>query len=39
MGYQAGVLDSIPYKLQADQLVSYIDNANKGTEKTRNLMK
>ncbi len=30
MGYQAGVLDSIPYKLQAEQLVSYIDNAIKG---------
>ena len=30
MGYQASVLDNIPYKLQADQLVSYIDNANKG---------
>lgn len=30
MAYQAGVLDSIPYKLQAEQLVSYVDNANKG---------
>ncbi len=30
MGYQASVLDSIPYKLQAEQLVSYIDNAMKG---------
>ena len=30
MSYQAGVLDSIPYKLQADQLVEYIDKANKG---------
>lgn len=30
MGYQASVLDSIPYKLQAEQLVSYIDNAIKG---------
>jgi uncharacterized protein YbaP (TraB family) len=30
MAYQAGVLDSIPYKLQAQQLVKYIDDANKG---------
>jgi uncharacterized protein YbaP (TraB family) len=30
MAYQAGVLDSIPYKLQAQQLVSYIDSANNG---------
>ena len=30
MSYQAGVLDSIPYKLQAEQLVEYIDKANKG---------
>jgi len=30
MSYQAGVLDSIPYKLQAEQLVDYIDKANKG---------
>jgi uncharacterized protein YbaP (TraB family) len=29
MSYQAGVLDSIPYKLQAEQLVSYIDGINK----------
>jgi len=32
MSYQAGVLDSIPYKLQAQQLVSYIDSANKGAD-------
>ena len=32
MAYQAGVLDSIPYKLQAQQLVSYIDSANKGSD-------
>ena len=36
MAYQAGVLDSIPYKLQAEQLVSYIDdikkNKNENTE-------
>ncbi|MFZ1857218.1 MAG: TraB/GumN family protein [Chitinophagaceae bacterium] len=30
MSYQAGVLDSIPYKLQAEQLVEYIDKANSG---------
>ncbi len=30
MSYQAGVLDSIPYKLQAQQLVEYIDKANDG---------
>lgn len=30
MTYQAGILDSIPYKLQAEQLVSYIDKAVKG---------
>ena len=30
MAYQAGVLDSIPYKLQAQQLVNYIDSADKG---------
>lgn len=30
MAYQAGVLDSIPYKLQAEQLVSYIDKSSKG---------
>ena len=32
MAYQAGVLDSIPYKLQADHLVSYIDKSNKGED-------
>lgn len=37
MGYQAGVLDSIPYKLQAEQLVSYIDNANKGNGEDKEL--
>jgi uncharacterized protein len=30
MAYQAGILDSIPYKLQAQQLVSYIDSAAAG---------
>ena len=28
MAYQAGMLDSIPYKLQAQQLVNYIDSSN-----------
>jgi uncharacterized protein YbaP (TraB family) len=37
MAYQAGVLDSIPYKLQAKQLVSYIDSANKGAEEDKQL--
>jgi uncharacterized protein YbaP (TraB family) len=32
MAYQAGVLDSIPYKLQAEQLVAYISNTT-GDEK------
>jgi uncharacterized protein YbaP (TraB family) len=35
MGYQASVLDSIPYKLQAEQLVSYIDNALKGEDEDK----
>jgi uncharacterized protein YbaP (TraB family) len=35
MGYQASVLDSIPYKLQAEQLVSYVDNAIKGGEEDK----
>lgn len=37
MGYQASVLDSIPYKLQAEQLVSYIDNVNKGGDEDKEL--
>ena len=37
MGYQASVLDSIPYKLQAEQLVSYIDNAMKGGDEDKEL--
>ncbi|HEX7847998.1 MAG TPA: TraB/GumN family protein, partial [Chitinophagaceae bacterium] len=32
MSYQAGILDSIPYKLQAQQLVEYINNEGKGSE-------
>jgi uncharacterized protein len=35
MAYQAGVLDSIPYKLQAQQLVSYIDSANSGADNNK----
>jgi len=33
MSFQAGVLDSIPYKLQAEQLVSCIDGIKKGDGK------
>lgn len=32
MSYQADLLDSIPYRLQAQQLVSYIDNATSGNK-------
>jgi uncharacterized protein YbaP (TraB family) len=37
MSYQASVLDSIPYKLQAEQLVSYIDNASKDSGEDKEL--
>ncbi|HLG40081.1 MAG TPA: TraB/GumN family protein [Chitinophagaceae bacterium] len=37
MSYQAGVLDSIPYKIQAEQLVSYIDNISKNKEENKEL--
>jgi len=37
MSYQAGVLDSIPYKLQAEQLVSYINDINKNKEEDKEL--
>jgi uncharacterized protein YbaP (TraB family) len=37
MAYQAGILDSIPYKLQAEQLVSYIDNINKNNKEDTEL--
>jgi len=37
MAYQAGVLDSIPYKLQAEQLVSYINDINKNKEEDQEL--
>jgi uncharacterized protein len=30
MSFQAGVLDSIPYKIQAEQLLNYINSAEKG---------
>lgn len=33
MAYQAGMLDSIPYKTQAEQLVSYINDAGKSNDK------
>jgi uncharacterized protein YbaP (TraB family) len=43
MSYQAGILDSIPYKMQAQQLLSYIDdiekNVNSGDNETKELMK
>lgn len=29
LAFQAGILDSIPYKLQAEQLVKYVDDAGK----------
>lgn len=32
MAYQAGVLDSIPYKLQAEQLVTYINDIDKNNK-------
>jgi uncharacterized protein YbaP (TraB family) len=37
MAYQAGVLDSIPYKLQAMQLLSYIDSATTGDNENRQI--
>jgi len=37
MAYQAGVLDSIPYKLQAQQLVSYIDSATTGDKEDKQM--
>lgn len=33
MAYQAGVLDSIPYKLQAEQLLNYVRNINNSEDK------
>jgi uncharacterized protein YbaP (TraB family) len=37
MSYQAGILDSIPYKLQAEQLVTYIDSANTGKKEDQEM--
>lgn len=37
MSYQAGILDSIPYKLQAEQLVSYIDSATNGDKDNKQM--
>lgn len=37
MSYQAGLLDSIPYKLQAQQLVSYIDSASTGDKEDQQM--
>jgi len=33
MAFQAGILDSIPYKVQAKQLLEYVDEAGKGKSK------
>lgn len=35
LSFQAGLLDSIPYALQAKQLVNYIDSAATGTDETK----
>ena len=37
MAYQAGILDSIPYKLQAQQLVSFIDNTGTGNKEDKQM--
>jgi uncharacterized protein YbaP (TraB family) len=37
MAYQAGVLDSIPYRLQAQQLVNYIDSATTGSQEDKQM--
>lgn len=39
MSYQAGILDSIPYKLQAEELVSYIKNINKESDEMNEMWK
>lgn len=39
LSYQAGVLDSIPYRLQAEQLVQYIDKASKGEDNKKEMEK
>jgi uncharacterized protein YbaP (TraB family) len=38
MAYQAGVLDNIPYNLQAQQLVQYIDSATTGDKDNKQLL-
>lgn len=38
MSYQAGVLDSIPYQLQAQQLVQYIDSATTDDKENKQLI-
>ncbi|MEO5945800.1 MAG: TraB/GumN family protein [Chitinophagaceae bacterium] len=37
MSYQAGVLDSIPYKIQAQQLLSYIESAGKDSKEDKQM--
>lgn len=37
MAYQAGILDSIPYKLQAQQLLSYIDGTMTGDKEDKQM--
>lgn len=37
MSYQAGILDSIPYKLQAKQLLDYIDDAGAESKEDKQL--
>ena len=37
LAYQAGMLDSIPYKLQAQQLVNYIDEASSGDKEDKEM--
>ena len=39
LSYQAGIMDSIPYKLQAEQLVSYIKNAGTDDDASMKEMK
>jgi uncharacterized protein YbaP (TraB family) len=37
MAYQAGLLDSIPYKLQAQQLLNYIDGTGTGENEDKQM--
>ncbi|MEI9944842.1 MAG: TraB/GumN family protein [Chitinophagaceae bacterium] len=39
MSYQAGILDSIPYKLQAEELLNYIKNSSKEDKQMSELWK